>query len=248
MKIIGVVTENFSLYYELVHLLKHDRIPFVSLSLSDSIPANVGVVITSRDESDKIRFKKKLVIGKGDDHRATINEALRMISGKDRYNMLVIGIDPGNRPGLAVLGDGIVVETAQIASPEEVAVEIERILPLHPAKDVRVRIGHGDKTNRNRIINSLSGLPVIIEIVDEKGTTKHSVSPDIQAAIDIAHSEGEIASPPLKVEPSEGEIRNIQRQSRIFSDGRVTISATLAKKVALGEITLEEAVSLQQRG
>jgi len=57
MKIIGVMTENFALYYDLVKLLKERGKPFISLSFDDSIPANVGLIITSMDEQHKVRFK-----------------------------------------------------------------------------------------------------------------------------------------------------------------------------------------------
>jgi hypothetical protein len=45
------------------------------------------------------------------------------------------------------------------------------------------------------------------------------------------------------MEPTDGELREIQRKSRIKSQGRITISSELAKKVALGELTLAEAIN-----
>ena len=42
-------------------------------------------------------------------------------------------------------------------------------------------------------------------------------------------------------------MRDIQRQSRIESGGRVTISADLAKAVARGDLTLPDALRAQDR-
>ena len=109
-----------------------------------------------------------------------------------------------------------------------------------------MRIGHGDRTNRNRILNALAqeGLPT--EIVDEAGTTDRTQEPDIDAAIKIAFVPGVRATPPYDVEPTPGEVREIQRRSRMSSEGGVTISKELASRVARGEITLDEAVRKQK--
>jgi hypothetical protein len=119
-------------------------------------------------------------------------------------------------------------------------------LGTFPSARRRVRIGHGDRTNRNRILNSLAreGLPT--EIVDEAGTTDRTQEPDIDAAIKIAFVPGVRATPPYDVEPTPGEVREIQRRSRMSSEGGVTISKELASRVARGEITLDEAIRKQR--
>ena len=45
-----------------------------------------------------------------------------------------------------------------------------------------------------------------------------------------------------EIDPSEGELRDIQRISRNKSNGRVTIPTELARKVAKGEVTIEQAI------
>ena len=169
----------------------------------------------------------------------------RMLTGTDLYSMVVVGVDPGPRPGIAVLGDGEVVHTEQVCIPEEAAARIKAIHKLYPAKEFVVRVGHGDQTKRNRIINALAELNVPIEIVDEKGTTDHIEAPDIHAAINIARETGHKVVPPLKVQPTEGELKDIMRRSRLKGDGRITISQELAELVAKGDMTLEDAVAEQ---
>src|SRR6266540_1117351 len=49
-KVLGIMTEDFRLYHDLVAGLKARDIPFVSLSFSRRIPEDVGVIVTSPKE------------------------------------------------------------------------------------------------------------------------------------------------------------------------------------------------------
>ena len=242
-KVLGVMTEDFRLYHDLVAELKAREIPFVSLSFSRRIPENVGVIVTSPKEGDRIR--RPHVVADADVGDA-IARALQVLRGKTRWEEVLVGIDPGAEPGVAVVGDGQVLATYHAPSPEGVAGILRQALVTFPSLRRRVRIGHGDRTNRNRILNALArdGLPT--EIVDEAGTTDRTHEADIDAAIKIAFVPGVRAAPPYDVEPTPGEVREIQRRSRVTSEGGVTISKELATRVARGEITLDEAVTKQR--
>lgn len=243
-KVLGVMTEDFRLYHDLVAELKARDIPFVSLSFSRRIPENVGVVVTSAKEADRVRSPH--VVAEGDLGTA-IARALQVLQGKTRWEEVLVGIDPGAEPGVAVVGDGQVVATYHAPSPEGVAGIVREALGTFPSARRRIRIGHGDRTNRNRILNALAreGLPT--EIVDEAGTTDRTQEPDIDAAIKIAFVPGVRAAPPYDVEPTPGEVREIQRRSRVESEGVVTISKALASRVARGEVTLSEAIRRQRQ-
>jgi hypothetical protein len=242
-KVLGVMTEDFRLYHDLVAELKARDIPFVSLSFSRRVPENVGVIVTSAKEADRVR--RPHVVAEGDIGTA-IARAVQVLQGKTEWDEVLVGIDPGEAPGVAVVGDGQVLATYHAPSPEGVARIVRDALGTFPSARRRVRIGHGDRTNRNRILNSLAreGLPT--EIVDEAGTTDRTQEPDIDAAIKIAFVPGVRATPPYDVEPTPGEVREIQRKSRMSSEGVVTISKELASRVARGEITLDEAIRKQR--
>ncbi|MFO8110343.1 MAG: hypothetical protein R6U17_07490 [Thermoplasmata archaeon] len=244
MKILAVATDNFEFYYDVVKELKHRDIPFVSLSPQDPIPENVGVVLTSRIEKPMIDHDN--VIGVGKDIRMGVRIALNALSGKSSYQRLVVGIDPGFRPGVALMGDGKLLETAYADSPETVKQLVERYMEGYDFHTMIVKVGHGDKTNRNRTLNSLKGLPLRIEIVNEEYTTERVDSPDIQAARKIAMSKGQIAYGPHEVEATEGEKKEMQRRSRLQSNGEITISKELAQKVVEGELKLKEAIKKQR--
>ncbi len=246
MKILAIATDNFEFYYDLVRELKQRDIPFLSLSPHDRIPDNVGVILTTPPEEPLIEHDN--VIGIDEDIRMGVRIALNALSGKSSYHVMVVGIDPGFRPGVVLLGDGKVLETAYAESPETVRDLIERYMAGYDFHTMVVKVGHGDKTNRNRTLNSLKGLPLRIEIVNEEYTTHHVDSPDIEAAKKIAISLGEIAYGPHHVEATDGEIKEMQRRSRIQSDGEITISKDLAQQVVEGKLKLREAIGKQREG
>ncbi len=247
MKVIAVMTENFSVYYDLVKVLKERKIPFISLSFEDAIPTNVGIILTTLDELPKVWFEPKLAVTEKDDTSLMIDKALKIIEGKDKFGKLIVGIDPGKRPGIAVLGDGEVINVFQVDSPENVVSVLKRVLKTYSSKKMLIRIGHGAPTQRNRIINALFNVGVPMEMVDETNTTQKTQQPDIKAAIDIALSAGIPIKSKLEVKPTDGEIRDIQRISRLESKGAITISKPLANKVASGKITIEEAINSQKK-
>ena len=244
MKIIAIMTENFSMYYEIIKILKSDSQPFLSLSFDSKIPPNVGVIITDKSEKEKVKFDQ--VVEVDQDYQRAVDEAKKALSGKDMFSNLIIGIDPGIRPGIAVLGDGEVIRGFQVDSPEGATEIVKQVTELYQAQEVRIRIGHGAPTYRNRIINALFSLKIPIEIVNETNTTRNVDWDDIRAAVDIALSKGYQIHSPYEVQPRDGELKNIQRISRLESDGAVTISKDLAKKVAVGKITLENAIKKQK--
>ncbi|HVO77451.1 MAG TPA: hypothetical protein VMS79_01130, partial [Methanomassiliicoccales archaeon] len=57
MKVIGVLTEDFRFFYELVRALKEQGVEFVSLENEKEMPGNVGVVITTPSEASNIGFE-----------------------------------------------------------------------------------------------------------------------------------------------------------------------------------------------
>lgn len=245
MKVLAVMTENFTLYHDLIKILESERMPFLSLSFKEKIPPNVGVIITDKKEVDKINFDQ--IVAVDSDIERSVTEAQKILLGKADITNLIIGIDPGKRPGIAVLGDGEVIRGFQVDSPEGATEIVKQVLEMYMAQDIKIRIGHDAPTYRNRIINALFPLKIPIEIVNEKNTTHKVDWDDIRAAVDIALTQGYLISSPYQVEPRNGELKNIQRISRLESDGAVTISMDLAKMVAVGKLTLEEAIIEQKK-
>jgi len=251
MKTIGIYTKNFSLYYDLIKTLKKRKIPYVSLSSISSIPSKIGVIITSNNELHDIKSQKVIAADAYDTVDHAVDLALQMLIGKDLYSKLLIGIDPGDKPGIAVVGDNILLQKSYVESPEKVANTVKRILREYPSLENLIRIGHGSIISRNRIINSLIPLKVTIEIVDETKTTPSQeikrFERDGEAAAAIALITGGRVQSKLPLEPTKGEIKNIQERSRKLSGGKFSISKKTAIKVLYGKISLKEAIESEKK-
>lgn len=243
---LGVVTEDFSLYHDLVVRLKRRGVPFASLSPKEAIPDEVGAVITSPEEAEAIAFRP-LIATHGDLEDA-IDQALKALAGRAAATRVAIGVDPGRQIGVAALADGAVVATARCRSVEEAVNQVRLFLQRHPGKRQVVRIGHGAPTVRDVLIHRLHILGVPIEIVDETSTTQGVELPDVRAAITIASVRGERVLRPPPIAPTAGEVKDIQRLSRMKSGGLFTIPRKLALEVAVGALSLDEAVARYRRG
>jgi len=243
MKLIGLLTEDPRTYFEMLQALRGQGVKATSLEFSDPIPANVGVVITTEREKDRVMFDRVVTDSNPD---SAVAKAKKMLNGERKVKELMIGIDPGSRPGIAALGDGVVLGSAVAQSPEAVCGLVESLIREYPSTNVMIRVGNGDRTNRNRIFNTLWDCGYKLEIVDERNTTTRSQTPDEDAAIEIAMTPGYKPCKRQKVEPCEGEIRNIQRLSRLQSNGSLTVSKKLASMVATGELSMEDAIRLQR--
>jgi hypothetical protein len=242
MKVVAVVTEDFRFFYGAVRSLKERGQPFISLGFGDPLPLNVELVLTT--EGERRRVKGRRVIASRDPERA-VRAALALLHG-GTYDRLVVGVDPGPKPGMAFLGDGQVLHSDIVLSPEEVGPAVQDFLSMVSAHEMVVRVGHGDPTNRDRVVNSLWSITRNIEVVDETSTTPRTGRPDADAAIAIAQGRGKRLPSRPQVEPTPGEVRDIQRLSRIESRGAVTISTSLAREVATGALSLQDAVRKQK--
>ncbi len=249
LKSLGVQTSDFSVYYDLVQALRSRGVPFIPLDADDEIPLHVAVVLTTAAEAPRVTHGRVVVYTTPE---SSVEEALRLLEGHEAFRQCVIGVDPGERPGVAVLADGKVVRLIHAASPEAVRPAVESALSECPAGRFLVRIGNGAPTHRDRILRALIGLEAAMELVDETRSTPPSgyhgsAERDTAAATNIALTPGAAIDPASvgPVVPTAGELRDIQRKSRLASRGRFTIGRDLALGVALGEMTLEQALSRQ---
>lgn len=176
---IAVATVSGKAYYLIVNELKRRNTPFLSIIPTEPIPVEVKVVITTKEERHKVRHEKILVYQEGVEPEALVNEALLIIQGKEYYEKIVIGVDPGEVFGLAVLADGKVIETENCFSVEETLDKIENILRnlrADPLTVISVKIGDGVPLFKEKLLRVLdSALPsnVMLETVSEAGTDRY---------------------------------------------------------------------------
>ena len=250
MKKIGIYTKNFSLYHDIVRALNEKSIPYVIITSPRKISGGVGVVITSSVEQGE--FKKKCKVVCADTYsnpNMAVDRALELLRGERRFEKLVIGVDPGEYPGIALYGDDCLLNKWNTNSVSEAVEIIKWILAGYNADNRIIRIGHGSSIIRNKIINEILPLGVQVEIVDEYKTTgkKMRTSKDSDAAAKIALLPGKRVREKQVLKVTNGSIKEIQRRSRMLSDGKITISRSNAVKVLEGKITLEEAIEKQKK-
>ncbi len=200
---IAVVTISGKAYYLVVSELKKKKVPFFSLTPNERIPIEVKVVITTEEERPLIKHEKVLTLKDGMEPEALINQVMQVAQGKECYEEIVVGIDPGEAFGLAVLADGKVVETGNCFSIEEILDKIKSILKNFKSdltSSISVKIGDGVPECKDKLLQALDNtLPsnVSLEIVGEAGTNRHMSGTkhrrglrDIVSAVKIAGRTG----------------------------------------------------------
>lgn len=200
---IAVATVSGKAYYLIVREMKNKKIPFLSLTPDQTIPAQIEVVITTQKEKHLIQHEKALPFEEGMEPEAIVNKALRIVQGKEDYEKIVIGVDPGKIFGLAVLADGEVVETANCFSIEDTLRKINNVLRTIRGKSsplISVKIGNGVPEYKNDLMQALDRtLPsnVVLESVSEERTDSYSNETkhrrglrDIASAVKIARRDG----------------------------------------------------------
>lgn len=245
---VALVTRDPSLYADLAGALRERRIATLSLLPGERIPASVAVVLTSPEEALSISFPRVIAVGSSGDRSAlwaAVEGARVGISMRE----LVVGIDPGPRPGYAVLSGNASLAKGNLESPESVAMFGRQLQRRFPEADVVFRVGSGDRTARDRILQVLWALRRPVELVDESGTTARGQPRprDAASAERIARSRGHRIRGANSVRITAGEIANLQRVSREESGGHFTIPKALAAQVLEGRISFLDALREGER-
>jgi len=170
---IAVATVSGKAYYKLVGELKSRGLVFLSLKPWDSMPLDIDVVITTEKERHLVKHPKVLVYEDNADSSIIIDEAVRLIQGKKNYERVVVGIDPGETFGVAILGDGNVIETFSCSSLEEIVKAILQAFRKIPTSINVIKVGDAPIYTKELLHLLDDALPenVTIEIVSEAGTS-----------------------------------------------------------------------------
>lgn len=254
------MTGDPRIFFQLAREFKSRDIPFISLHVHEPIPSNVGVILTTGTESGWIDFPCKVIVndGKKMEEGATdkeittaVERTLLLLKGREKPQFLTIGIDPGLITGVVAVCDGVLMDTYKCRTPGEVRDRVKHILSTRDCIINTIKVGHQARTFRNQIVNHLLEIKeefdFTLKIVDETSTTNTKRDPHTNAALEISTMDGREIEYPLPVKPTEGELRDIQRMSRIKSDSRVTISRELALRVALGELLIDQAIRIKEK-
>ncbi len=158
-------------FMRVVRILNDRGIPYTFYYDRETLPV-YGVLYT-----DHILFAKDLPVDKmievyyDPKHDCSILEKAILASMmKEEYNNVSIGIDPGRKPYMIILGDGEILYHGYMEYGE-IAEILNNMLRCYPAKSRVVRVGGGSR-GLELASNIKRGNPDIrVEIVDERETT-----------------------------------------------------------------------------
>lgn len=241
---IVVATEDFELYHGIVGELRDRGVPFTTVEPGEELPEGTTVVVTAEDESHS-PADVEVVRADPSSPRRAVEDVVTLLRGTE--GKTVVGIDPGERPGIAVLSGETVVSAFQV--PADKAGEAVR-KEIDDSIDPLIRIGDGARLLGAQIIDDLDD--VTVELVDETGTTPYLGTGargmgDVLAAVNIARIEGEEIES-RDIEPTAGELQRIKDRSRDESETNRAIDEELARRVAVGELTIDEALAEHRNG
>jgi hypothetical protein len=173
---VAVATVKGKAYFLIVNDLREQHIPFVSLVPGEPLPSQVKVVITTERESHLIKYERILVFHEESELDTLANEVKRILQGKEAYEKIIVGIDPGEAIGLAVIADGKVIEESNCFSTHELINSIIKMVRNvnFSVTSVSVKIGNGVPVYREILENLDNALPpqVALEVVSEAGTNR----------------------------------------------------------------------------
>ena len=192
---VGIFTLDFKFYHDIIVDLRKWKIPFTSLESTSNIPRDVAVVLSS--EKDE-RFWDRQINAR--DSTYGIRNSLPLLMNREVFDEVVIGLDPGPYPGVAVIADNVLTEAFETPMIEMVRKEVMEIKDSYRYRNISIKIGDGDKPHRDRIIQDLAETGIDLKVVDERNTSMpHKIHNNALSAARIA-SLGSIFVPPRNSE------------------------------------------------
>ena len=173
---VAVATVEGKAYFLIVNQLREHNIPFISLVPGDVVHTEVRAVITTEQERHLVKNEKVLIFTNENELDSLVNAVKRLLQGKEAYEKILIGIDPGEAIGLAVIGDGQDIEKCNCFSTQEVIQNIIKTIRNvnFTVTNVSVKIGNGVPVFKELVEALDDALPpaVVLEVVSEAGTNR----------------------------------------------------------------------------
>ena len=176
-KDIALVTLNKEVYHNIIDELKKRKINFLVKKPGEKIPLSVNIVITTKPEAKLIQHHTVLIYK---NVKETIDTALKTINNipDTSNNKVTIGIDPGKTIGVAILNNGMLIQTASYNNFQEILQMLQGTILFLKPKEMVMKLGNNATLNfRKEVMKNIASLSkdfnIVIEIiyVDETYTT-----------------------------------------------------------------------------
>lgn len=173
---VAVATVEGKAYFLIINALREQHLPFLSLIPSEPVPSEVKVVVTTERERHLVNHERILIFHDEKELDGLVDEVKRILLGKEAYDKIVVGIDPGEAIGLAVIADGRVISESNCFSTHELVNSILKNLGNvnFSLTSVSVKIGNGVPVYKEILEGLDESLPprVELEVVSEAGTNR----------------------------------------------------------------------------
>ena len=198
MNRICVVTSKAKTYYKIVARMRKVGLPFTS-ALPAEASKDCTLIVTSAGEVGQFHGRVLALEDLNENPGIFKGQLLSKLDGG--RDVVLVGVDPGTRIGLAVFYGETNLEYSTFGSVEGLCLEVGSFVRSIQAKRFVIRVGNGSPAAATRIVESLKleAPGTVIEIVDESGTSVRrmrmkGIQGDQGAAARIAFRKGEIVS------------------------------------------------------
>jgi hypothetical protein len=193
-----VATSKARAYYALVSRLRRAGLPFSSI-LPDSDFRDCELVLTTSDEAGQFGGRALALEDLDESPGIFKGQVIARLTGEE--DIVLVGVDPGKRTGLAVFYGQTRLAFSTFDSAGAVCSRVGDFAKGVPSSRVLIRVGNGNRLMAARLIEALRReVPgATIEVVDESGTSSRSskmkgVQRDQVSAAKIAFRKGEVIS------------------------------------------------------
>ncbi len=241
---IVVATRNSRIRYQCVVLLKRLGVPYMLCAPDDSVVTSAHCVLVTESEARGLSPDNLVLVSDPLDNE---DVALRVMVLKHRVHtprLIVIGVDPGMRFGLAVVIDGVSVHSATASTPTGAASLAHRWLStlhsLFPSAEIAVHVGTGSKLYSVLFLRAVSaGNDVCVLLVDEHHTTVVGLS-DQSSAIAIAGRDGRpLCEDDLHLDSKSGYIKSLKQLVAHLTEGRRVLTTDEAQHIIHGDLSID---------
>ncbi|MCL4518761.1 MAG: hypothetical protein M1587_06140 [Thaumarchaeota archaeon] len=214
---VGIATSDGKAYYRITSLLKKIKLPYVdiipdslsrletkgySFDMQSYLSRTIKILITTRKERSLLLGANSVCVEDlGDDMAVAKERLFSLLYPLKATDLFVIGIDPGERTGLAAFMNHKEVETAVLPSFEKTIARVSDLIDNAPSMRKVVKIGAGNLRLAQKMAAALGQRyreRLTIQLVDERGTSTLSarrrmkgITRDQRAARLIAFRDGQ---------------------------------------------------------
>lgn len=193
-----MATAKARAYYALVSRLRRAGLPFSS-ALPGARLLDCDLILTTEEEAGFFGPKALALEGLDDNPGIFKGQVVSRLMGEGE--VILVGIDPGKRMGLAVFYGQTKLALNTFNSAGAVCSRVGDFARGVPSSRLLVRVGNGNRSMATKVVEELKReVPgATIEVVDESGTSTRSskmkgVQQDQVAAAKIAFRKGEVVS------------------------------------------------------